>query len=321
MNLPPDTDSIVNSSSRNTIACDGVNGANPLAFLAALGAFRVLNETSADMGVRIHWEARSGAWRPLFTLANQTTQDELLVRLDTTLHSHAGHAALQVDNNLKIPPQRYRQYCREAVENWLKDDSRGADFAAAFGTEVFTDNGGNIQDTAFRTMSGAGHQHFLASMRELIDQTNADHLREALFGPWEYRDPAPTLRWDPEDDRRYALRWNEPSTDPLRTVRGANRLAFEALLFLPVIPTRARAVTTGFTGQRSSNTFWTWPIWSRPLSLDVCRSVLSLAALVAENGINSYGGELTARGIVAVFRSQRIRIGKYRNFTPAEPLL
>jgi len=169
-------------------------------------------------------------------------------------------------------------------------------------------------------MSGAGHQHFLYFMRKLIDETNTEHLREALFGPWRYRDPAPSLRWDPEDDRRYALRWREPSTDPLRTVRGANRLAFEALSLLPVIPTHTRAVTTGFTGQRSSNIFWTWPIWSRSLPLDVTRSLLSLSTLVTENEANSHA-ELTARGIVAVFRSQRISIGKYRNFTPAQSVL
>jgi hypothetical protein len=308
------------SNSLDPIPCDGLDGANPLSFLAALGAFRVLDETWPEAAVRIHWEERSGAWRPLFTFGLQLTPDELLVRLDTALRAYASHAALCVDEDLKILPQRYREYCQEAVKAWSHNDSRASHFAAAFGAEVFTDNDGNIQDTSFRTMSGAGHQHFLVFMRELIEKTNAEHLSEALFGPWQYRDSGPSLRWDPEDDRRYALRWREPSTDPLRTVRGANRLAFEAMPLLPVIPTRTRAVTTGFTGQRSSDTFWTWPVWNRPIPLDVCRSLLSLKALLTVEEKNSRA-ELIGRGIVAVFRSQRISIGKYRNFTPAEAVL
>jgi hypothetical protein len=317
----------MNSNSPEPIACDGLDGANPLAFLAALGAFRVLDETSPDSPVRMHWEARRGAWRPLLSFETPTTSNELLVRLDTALRAHAGHAALRVDDNLKIPPPRYRQYCCDAVEAWFNGNTRTANFAAAFGSEVFTDNDGNIQDTAFRTMSGAGHQHFLKFMRNLISSTKAHHLRKALFKTWRYDDPSEnlSLRWDPADDQRYALRWRNPSGDPLRkqagSMLGANRLAFEALPILPVIPTHTRAVTTGFTGQRSSSTFWTWPIWSRSLPLDVCRSLLSLSTLVTENEANSHA-ELTARGIVAVFRSQRISIGKYRrNFTPAQSVL
>ena len=308
------------SNAPDPIPCDGLDGANPLAFLAALGAFRVLDETWPEAAVHMHWEERSGAWRPLFTFAMEAMADELLVRLDTALRAYESHPALRVDDNLKIPPQRYREYCREAVKVWLNSDFRAAHFAAAFGAEVFTDNDGNVQDTSFRTMSGAGHQHFLKFMRELIEETNAVHLREALFGTWRYRDPGPSLRWDPEDDRRYALRWREPSTDPLRTVRGANRLAFEAMPLSPVIPKHRRAVTTGFTGQRSSDTFWTWPIWNRPIPLDVCRSLLCLKALLTVEKMTSRA-ELTGRGIVAVFRTQRISIGKYRNFTPAEAIL
>jgi len=139
----------MNSSSPELIACDGLDGANPLAFLAALGAFRALDETSPDSPVRMHWETRRGAWRPLLSFETPTTPNELLVRLDTALRAHAGHAALHVDNNLKVPPTRYRQYCCEAVEAWFNGDSRSADFAAAFGNELFTDNDGKFRTRPF----------------------------------------------------------------------------------------------------------------------------------------------------------------------------
>jgi len=82
----------------------------------------------------------------------------------------------------------------------------------------------------------------------------------------------------------------------------------------PTVPVHCRLETTGFTGHRSSNTFWAWPIWEDPISLDTCRSVLSLGALTAGNPDPQ---ELRPRGIAAVLRSQRITVGKYRNFTPA----
>ena len=70
----------------------------------------------------------------------------------------------------------------------------------------------------------------------LSEHTSREDLRLALFAPWRYLDEKPTMRWDPMDDRRYALRAGNPSKAPLRTVRGANRLAIEALTFLPTVP-------------------------------------------------------------------------------------
>ena len=79
-----------------------------------------------------------------------------------------------------------------------------------------------MTDTAFRTMSGAGHQHFLGFMRELAVHTTADQLRRALLSRWDYADSRPSLRWDPADYRPHALRADDPSTDPIKTMRGAD---------------------------------------------------------------------------------------------------
>ncbi len=114
-------------------------------------------------------------------------------------------------------------------------------------------------------------------MNLLAKETAPAQLREALFGPWRYRDSSPTMRWDAEDDRRYALRWDEPSKDPVRTVRGANLLAIAALPFFPVFPTSSTTVaTTGLSGPGSRGTFVTWPIWTGWLGLDAVRSSLGL---------------------------------------------
>ncbi|HEY5705579.1 MAG TPA: hypothetical protein VIS96_08410 [Terrimicrobiaceae bacterium] len=173
-----------------------------------------------------------------------------------------------------------------------------------------------IEDTEFRTMSGAGHQHFLEFMNVLAKETTAEQLHEALFGPWRYSDSSPTMRWDPEDDRRYALRWDEPSKDPVRTVRGANLLAVAALPLFPTIPLSGRELaTTGFRGKGSRGAFITWPIWLGWLALDSIRSLISSRELQDDNASTRL---LAFRGIEAVYRSQRITLGKYRNFTPAQ---
>jgi hypothetical protein len=170
-------------------------------------------------------------------------------------------------------------------------------------------------------MSGAGHLDFLAVVRNIVDNTMPVHLDKALFQMWQYDDPVEkqTMRWDPLDDIRYALRWRNPSGDPVRkkqgTVLGANRLAIEGLPLLPTIPIGLALHTTGFSGQGSRNTFWTWPIWQKPLSLDLVRSLLALRDLQLPEPPRS---KLALIGLVEIYRSQRLTVGKFRNFAPAE---
>jgi hypothetical protein len=194
------------------------------------------------------------------------------------------------------------------------------DFVSAFGSDAF-ERDGYVEDTAFRTMSGAGHQHFLKFVRNLVGGTLPDHLTRTLFRSWDYEDPAEnhSLRWDPMDDQRYGLRWADPSGDPRRKAGGcmwgANRLAIEALPLLPAIPTARRLDTTGFSGKTSRRTFFSWPIWQPALACGPASSLLSLAELQKEVPSRA---ELAERGVVEVYRSQRITEGKYRrNFAPA----
>jgi hypothetical protein len=143
----------------------------------------------------------------------------------------------------------------------------------------------------------------------------AAQLDHALFEPWSYSDPRPSLRWDPVDDRRYALRAFDPtnaSASPIMTVRGANRLAIEALPWLPTFPYNGDARTRGFT-RRKREVDFTWPIWSCWLGPETVRSLLTLDELYKKRPTRD---SLEARGIVEVYRSRRVG-GYYRNFSPA----
>jgi hypothetical protein len=304
----------------NTLPLTGLNGQNPLAFLAALGALRTASRL-ATTPVSLAWQPMKNGWYPSLT----GTADFLSAPKKATAAFHEilakKNPALSLSNdanNPKIQASDFRVCAEQASGKWLDDSSpEDAAFIAALGNESVMDKDSLNKDTAFRTMSGAGNQHFLKFMRKLIAETSGTQLREALFGPWKYNDTQFSMRWAPEDDRRYALLWDNPSTDPARNVRGANRLAIEALPLFPTMPTAHALETTGFSGHKSNNTFLTWPIWTIPITIDVCGSLLAHSELQKKEPDLC---ALAPLGITTVFRSQRITIGNFRNFTPAQTL-
>lgn len=294
-----------------------LKGSNLVGFLAALGAFRTLAGLPETSRVQMRWDPRGSSYCPVIRLPSLSELETVVARLDTALRSLAGHYVITADKDLKIPGAKFRQLACRAAEDFLNHkDPAAVEMVAAFGCDTVCNEEGVIEDTGFRTMSGAGHQYFLEFMETLAKETTAEQLHEALFGPWRYRDSSPTMRWDAEDDRRYALRWDEPSKDPVRTVRGANRLAISGLPLFPVVPISGTSVaTTGFSGKGSRDTFFTWPIWTHWLGLDTVRSLLSLKALQYPHENSVRAKEIL--GVSAIYRSQRVTLGKYRNFTPA----
>lgn len=300
----------------------GPDGSKPLGFLTALGTLRTFALSRPDQQVRLSWTARD-AWRPVLHAPDLHDPEELIKALHAALSAAKSHVAFgNLGEDLSVHPDHFRGLAERAAMDASRDDRAGADFFAAFGSDATRNESGDvIQDTAFRTMGGAGHQHFLGFIRNLVRSTTPDHLRKALFEPWRYDDAVEkqTMRWDPLDDIRYALQWRNPSGDPARKKRGsmvgANRLAIEALPLFPTAPVGTRLLTTGFTGLTSRSTFWTWPIWDCRASVEVTRSILALDELQAKRPPRD---ELARCGIVEIFRSRRLTIGKLRNFAPAE---
>lgn len=303
------------------ILLKGLDGSNPLAFLAAMGTLRTLTLALPDENVRMSWEQHDGAWRPRMWCSVAGDGDGLVEELDNTLGKAGDRASFAIGDNLNLPAAEFRSHLLASVKDATKATNPlariNADFLAAFGSEVITNDDGTMQDTALRTMSGAGHQHFLRFFRELVSNTNANHLRRTLFFKWDYADEGRgmNLRWDPIDDRRYALRWEDPSGDPVKTMRGANRLAIEALPLLATMPTLSGLATMSVQGAGRRGTFFVWPIWSVAINMDVVRSILGhvepLTRMDAASRI--------ARGVSFMYKSARVTTGKFRNFTPAAP--
>lgn len=303
------------------IALNGLDGGNLLAYLAALGVLRMTSLAFPHRQVLMRWKHDSGGWRPRLTVEDKIDSEKWLDELDSILRCETGQPAFRIASDLNMSCSNFRAVAEEAQSTSTAQDRSFADFIAGFGSEVVESlvNGkrsGVMADSAFRTMSGAGHQHFLGFMALLEQQTSKDHLRAAMLENWTYSDPGPSLRWDPADDRRYAQRWDEPSGDPLKTVRGANRLAIEALPLFPTVAVNGQLETTGFSQRRRQGVVFSWAIWTGNLGIDVVRSLLAYPELQTQEPDRK---ALQRIGIEEVFRCQRITQGKYRNFSIAVP--
>lgn len=293
----------------------GPCGDNLLGYLTALGTLRTLHRAWPTRSVRLGWQVEAGGWQPVIVAEGDVDQGSILRAISEQLRGTSTSPEFTaLGGDLPVPAEDYQRVAVEARAScWA--DRRTVDFLAAFGHDAVPRDE-VIHDTAFRTMSGAGHQHFLLFMQQLAADTTTEHLRTALFEVWRYRDPRPSMRWDPLDDRRYALRSFDPgntSRSPILTVRGANRLAIEALPAFPVVPTGGRDRTRGFQRLESA-TLFTWPIWQIPLGWDAVKTLLGHPELVERLPRRN---ALRDVGVVEVFRCRRINVDRFRNFTPA----
>ncbi len=300
------------------IELPGLDAANLLGYLSALGVLRTLSVVDSEVGVCLSWSDRQGCWSP--AIHHPTASAARLVEILSGAFGGDPSPAWSLGEDLTVRRPDFAEFARSAIgrASAVKSNPRHTcDFLAAFGSDGCAASGKEelIADTAFRTMSGAGHQHFLGFMRELHRTTTPGHLAAALFQPWEYSDEKPSMRWDPNDYRPHALRAEDPSNDPIRTVRGANRLALEALALFPTMPRLGGLRTTGFD---KKSEVLTYPVWTAPLS---CSTVTSLLALDLPDEPSNHRSELAARGIAQLFQTIRFTEGKYRNFSPSRELL
>ena len=300
----------------------GLDGSNLLAFLAALGAFRTLSLAEGGSGTRMRWEGNR-RWFPVITSSTAESEEELLTILESSVCGEAAVSdAWKIGEDLTLGLEEFRNVLLKCMAVSKAGHRTNADFLTAFGSDGIGagPKKDQISDTEFRTMSGAGHQHFLGFMRELAAGTDRHHLKRAVFTQWDYGDGRPSLRWDPADYRPHALRATDPSGDPIRTMRGANRLAVEALPLFPTAPDGRQLRTLGFK-DRDREAEVTWPIWGDALDLRTLAALLGLSDLQEDKMDGPGRAALERRGIKQVFRAKRFTDGKYRNFSPARALM
>jgi hypothetical protein len=315
----------------------GLDGSNPLAFLAAVGLLRVLDHR-AGLGrsprPRLSW-IEEGYWCPVLhgevdveAVIRAVLEDKETWSDDPALllaYNEAGEALVDprvhrhATRDLKPKPAAMRRFL-EAIaaraEQPLDPNARLAagrtmSMAAAYGSELVQDNNGNTKPTAFHFT--AGQQRFLDAVARLREGVADEHVREALLGPWTGASHLPSMSWDATVARLYALRAGDPSKERRGSVPGADWLAYIGLGFTIATPVRGQLRTTGIAGGWKNSVF-TWPLWTRPASMPVVRSLLATADL---DTLDSQARN--SRGIGVVFQSGIVRSdqGGYGGFTPA----
>lgn len=308
----------------------GLDGSNPLGFLAALGVLCAAEDRARREDVPPPGLAWRDASRWTAVLHSPWDLDGLVSALDEDRRSWGDEPALQFAytkegercrpdakgaiRDLKPPPAVMRAFLAEMAERALQGDARSARHAAAYGTDVVVDGKGNTKPTSLHFT--AGQQTFLGAASALRSVCDADRLREACFGPWRAFDGVRSLGWDPlgaTSARPYALRASNPSDDKRPCVPGAEWLAFRGLGMLAVVPRRTEVRTPGVQGRWKSSTF-TWPLWSGFIGGGVLTALLRTAGLPTLNAATR-----RARGIVAVFQAaiERSEQGGYGSFSPA----
>ncbi len=305
----------------------GLDGRNLLAFLAGVGVQLALEPKVH--GVLLSWDPRTfrpTVWLPAGTGMTpaqppQQLEDRVVTLLTCTLDELAGGADRFPWDDIKVgtkgarPRSRteFREKALSPAANVARQQrERGrADFVAGLGSDA----GGSEKElgyTALCVITGDSHQHFLGFMRDLRAQITADHLKSALFGPWRYREEGRSFRWDPTEDRRYALRASDPAKGrdkEIPAMWGANRLAFEALACLPCFPRGRRVRTTAFEDERVIR----WPLWGPAIDLSTLRALLAHPAVIQREG-----GSLSGMGVFAVASSRRSSVGRKRTFGPTK---
>ncbi|MCE5245672.1 MAG: hypothetical protein ABFD84_00480 [Candidatus Polarisedimenticolia bacterium] len=282
------------------IVLTGCDGGNPLGFLAALGAFRVVS--GVEKSAAMHW-SKNGRWRAVLTLDRGADAlvdaifgdaEKWRKRPELELAYKKKDKADKVVRDLKAPPEEFRNFAGRSPKPPFSRDEFEA-FVAAYGSDVIVDGQGNTKPTAFHFT--AGQQQFLGMVIDLVNGLQREHLQEALFGPWKYESKLPILRWDVSGERLYALSAVDPARDKALGVPGADWLAFQALPLFPSFPVGQRLGTTGFVG-RGKDIAFRWPMWIEKASLHAIKSLL-----MANTG-EWRAAERKLRGIDLVFESK-----------------
>jgi hypothetical protein len=169
--------------------------------------------------------------------------------------------------------------------------------------------------TRFDFIDSSGQLAFLEAALQLMSKATPERLEATLFRPWKRTDEKYSLRFDPVEDRRYALLDRDPTAGNNKSTSEwmANLLAYRALCLFPCVITCTGSTTAGWNSALDEPCF-TWPIWQAPLPPDTIRSLLGHAALVTRD----IPSTLRHLGIAAAYRSRRIENGDYVNFSPAQ---
>lgn len=377
-------------TTNNGLLLPGLDGTNPLGFLAALGVLQTLTAAHTPRTVTMSWSKNEGVWNPViqgigqdrnsvseslarqlkcpFTpnteadLKREQTQEdfdkkkserkkavdelkrqglrgndrklaeeaklgpidrelsELRSQWLTALRECVPSLELSLGKHLNAKCSELREHMDLAIADASHRERDILDLYAAFGSDVCSqEKSDQMQSTSFCFITGSGHQYFLDTVRQLIENVTKDRLEEAVFVVGEPQDEKCSMRWDPQEDRRYAVMWNDPtaSGNKAKTNWALNLLAYRGLQCLPSVPRSNGLRTVGWLTEEEPA--WNWPIWAGPIPSRVVRSLLSHPFLTQKTVDRC---AMICIGVIAVYQSKRVQVGNPPlhkvNFTPSQ---
>lgn len=285
----------------------GLEGTNPLGFLAALGVQVALSFGPTPS--RLWW---SDDVIPHAVLDGIHAIDDVVGQIMKTLRSWQNSPAVKSapkdktaiprGDDLKFSPANIRLYLAASR------DGPARNLGASLVAEGSLDKQGVAKPSDLYFT--AGQQKFMSTVRQILDVTSDDDVRSGLLGPWKYDSNLPSLGWDVADDRTYALRARDPSSEKKPTNPGPEALAVLGLSTHNVFAGKDRTITLGCSGSWKNGDY-SWPIWNRPASFYAVKSLLAHSDERRHDWLYSWG-------IHKILRSQirRSDQGGYGTFGP-----
>lgn len=312
---------------------DGLQGTNPLGFLAAVGVLDVLARAGRSATL-----AFVDNLAPVALVDGAEDVDDLVAVLDRDRSSWADSEVLHGPDSHPLddakPDKEAAAAWAASVAGTLTSGRAQSDLYCALVAEGAVDGSGKGKPTHLHFT--AGQQRFLVMTRELASKVDVERFREGVVGPWRGDSTLPSLSWDSRGGRPYALRASDPSKIKRPSVPGADWLALLGLASLPV-----RAIGNRFTGNlglettacdpRWKQSAFRWPLWSAAIGLPVVRSLLSDPAVVGGEAQRRRATQtgppnadvLAARGVMRVLEApiRRTDQGGYGSFGGAVTLV
>ena len=304
---------------RTGIRLRGLEGTNPLGFLAGLGV-QVLFDAESDQP-KLWW---SDDVIPHAVVDSEFSIDRVVEQALRVFPIWAETPALnpelgsKADDTGKFSPRDLTRYLGNTRSQ--QPENR---FATALVAEGSLDGAGTVAKPTDLYFT-AGQLKFLKIAREILTEVDRDGLVEGLAGPWSYSSPLSSLGWDTTDDRIYALAAVNPAKNKKLTNPGAEALAILGLSRHPVYAGRDfrgrdRTLTQGCEGPWRRGGTYAWPLWTRPATPNVVRSLLAQAT-GDQNKLRRRERNYRGWGISSIMRSaiRRSDQGGYGTFGPPE---
>ena len=315
----------------NEFRLPGLETDNLLGFLALLGLLRCLEHEKPKWAPRAYFSGIP--FEAKLVIDDSATGEEIAAIAATACNAYAPHFIFDPYTDLTFDGVAARQLLVNAASNKTSSGVVSALFSDA---AVRPEKDNQIDPTRLCAMFGQGHQSFLTRLRTVSHGTvprslrgknqpnlnESSYIERALFAPWTRSDSTESFRWDYREDRRYALRAVNPSTDTATTEHGANRLAVVGLLSFqsaPAVNARSGRVHLSTRGVSRGSAFRiTWPIWTVPAGLETIHAMLDEPELSKD--VPSFD-ILRPNGIEQARRVTRLASGKFLSFSRADPLI